>query len=46
MLNIRLGVIEWLSGDGPYRPSLWLRIPGGWCVIFFGWQKPSVIWLN
>lgn len=41
----RLGPVEWISGDEPYRPSLWLTLPHSSIVIFFGWQRPSILWL-
>lgn len=45
-MTIRLGIVEWMTGDECYRPSLWIRLPGWWLALFFGWQKPSVVWLS
>jgi hypothetical protein len=42
-MNIDLRVIAFFSGDGVYRPSLWVRVPRRqYLVLWFGWQRPSV----
>lgn len=43
MKDLRFGPIEWLWGDEYYRPSLWIAWPQRYLVIFFGWQRPSVL---
>jgi hypothetical protein len=46
-MELKLGPIEWLSGDAPFRPSLWLRLPQSTLVLFLGWQwPPHLIWLR
>lgn len=44
--NVKVGPVEWMSGDDPYRPSLWIKLPRSLVVCFFGWQWPSVLWLR
>lgn len=36
--------VEWIRGDGYYRPALFVTCLGRMLGVFFGWQKPSFIW--
>jgi hypothetical protein len=42
-MHLNLWLVEYYSSDGYYRPSIWLRIPRRWTVLFLGWQKPSLL---
>jgi hypothetical protein len=44
-MTLNLWLIEARWGDqGGYRPSLWVRCPTSWLVIWFG-GRPDVMWL-
>ena len=43
---IDLHVVTFYSASECYRPSLWIRLPHSQIAIFFGWQRPSVLWLR
>ncbi len=43
---MKIGPVEWMASDDYYRPSLWISLPRSYVVLFFGWQRPSMLWLR
>lgn len=45
-MKLKIGPVEWMSAADYYRPSLWIEFPHSTIVVFFGWQRPSLLWLR
>lgn len=43
-LNLWFLRVYW--ADEHWRPCVWVRFPRTWGVVFFGWQRPSGMWMK
>jgi hypothetical protein len=41
-MNLNFWLVQYYSGK-EYRPSIWVRLPRRWLVLFLGWQTPSLL---
>ena len=43
-MRLNLWLLDVFCGDqGGFRPSVWIRMPRRWFVLWLGWQRPGVI---
>lgn len=45
-MTINVWRVTFYSSAGPFRPSIWIRLRRSELVFWFGWQRPSVLWLK